>query len=47
VLIETAIARKRDILGETSRALLSPEIDAAVRAEFPIRLDLLTGKLTG
>jgi len=45
VLIESAIARKREILGQPSRALLSPEIDAMVRAAFPIRLDTATGKL--
>jgi len=45
VLIESAIAKKKEILGEPSLALLPPEIDAAVRAEFPIRLDTATGKL--
>ncbi len=45
VLIETAIAKKKEILGEPSLALLPPEIDAAIRAEFPIRLDTASGKL--
>lgn len=45
VLIETAIARKREILGSTSRALLPDDVDAAIRAAFPIRLDRLTGAL--
>jgi trimethylamine--corrinoid protein Co-methyltransferase len=45
VLIEKAIARKKEILGEPSLALLPPDIDAAVRAAFPIRLDRDTGKL--
>ena len=37
-LIETAIARKEAILGERSKALFSPEIDAAIRARFNIHL---------
>jgi len=45
VLIETAIARKREILAEPSRALLSAEVDAAVRAAFSIRLDRDTGQM--
>lgn len=45
VLIETAIARKKEILGEPSRAMLSPEIDAMVRAAFPIRLDRDSGRI--
>ena len=37
-LIKRAIAKKYEILGMPTRAALSPEIDAAVRARFPIRL---------
>ena len=44
VLIETAIARKKEILSRPSRALLPPEVDEAVRAAFPIRLDRDTGR---
>ncbi len=37
-LIKNAIAKKYEILGMPDRAALSPEIDAAVRERFPIRL---------
>ena len=39
-LIANAIARKKEILAEPSRAALLPEVDAAVRAQFPIRLEV-------
>lgn len=37
-LIRNAIAKKQEILSRPTRAALPPEIDAAVRARFPIRL---------
>ena len=37
-LIKRAVAKKYEILAQPTRAALSPEIDAAVRARFPIRL---------
>jgi len=45
VLIETAIARKHEILSTPPPALLPPEIDDALRAAFQIRLDRNTGKV--
>jgi trimethylamine--corrinoid protein Co-methyltransferase len=39
-LIQKAIARKREILGEPSRAAFAPELDGAIRARFPIHLPL-------
>jgi len=37
-LIETAIARKHEILGAPSAAALDPEVDAEIRARFNIHL---------
>lgn len=37
-LIQRAIAKKHEILAMPTRAALSPELDAAVRARFPIRM---------
>ena len=45
VLIESAIARKKEILGQPSKALLPDDVDAAVRAAFPIRLDRISGRM--
>ncbi len=45
VLIEKAIAKKREILEAPSKALLPDDIDAAVREAFPIRLDRMTGQM--
>lgn len=47
VLVETAIARKRAILAQPSRALLPEDVDAAIRAAFPIHLDRETGRRIG
>ena len=41
-LIQNAIAKKKEILAMPTRAALSPELDAAVRAKFPIRLPPVT-----
>lgn len=40
VLIETAIRRKRELLEGSSKAALSPEVDAAIRARFKIHLEM-------
>jgi len=41
-LIKNAIAKKYEILSMPTQAALTPEIDAAVRARFPIRLPEVT-----
>lgn len=37
-LIKNAIAKKKEILAGPNKSALSPELDAAVRAKYPIRL---------
>ena len=41
-LIKRVIAKKHEILAMPNRAALSPELDSAVRAKFPIRLHELS-----
>ena len=40
-LVGKAIKRKNEILAQPSRALFAPDVDAAIRARFPIRLGVL------